>query len=430
MRTGMYKKLIAIILIISSATSLSALEKKDEKLDISGLFRTRGWYTASEIYVPGRFPASDSYRSVDYIDLFFRSRINFAADESITVKSVFDVASSFGMKQFSMGNMGTNLVTRNLYAEFRFSDESQFSAGLMPFSLTGGHILARDATGFTYRKKMMSGRLDIYASWIRAYDAADSAYGKDMEKAEYASDNIYYAGAKFNPTAEISSEIYCVFEYDKYTEINKDDRETTLFWAGTHNRYESGRMMLSAGVIYNQGKIYYPGVPETTIRALLAELGGGYRFEAAEVTAAVEGATGSPVDSNASNSFQAIKASRGFSMIAVDNDGGVAVRGSGISPWHGLMGYSLKAKRTLLEIMILEIRIAQFMTTGKPADNSARFSRFGEELNIKADFPIRETGSFFICSAAFLPGDAYREIYGHDRYTPVIEVMAGTQINF
>jgi hypothetical protein len=172
-----------------------------------------------------------------------------------------------------------------------------------------------------------------------------------------------------------------------------------------------------------------PGTGEKPVSAFLAELEAGYKTESTEFALAAEGATGDPGSPSAAHSFQDIKASRGFTLIAVDNTGGLSARPSGESPWYGLAGISIRARKTFFESFIAEIKAAHFRTAGRSSSAEGN-TPFGDELNLKAEYAGRKALVLSMTAAVFFPGDAYRNIYSPAGTSPIYELMAGAQINF
>ncbi|TFH42960.1 MAG: hypothetical protein E4G96_02295, partial [Chrysiogenales bacterium] len=155
MTTKTGTRLAAMLLLIMACSWPSRLtamtgESFIGMLDFSGFFRVRSWNALSRTFVPEKFESRDTYRYVDYIDLFIRNRFNLAPIQEIEIRTVFDISANFGKDSYSIDGSPSNFITRNVYGLFRPVKGSELSIGLLPFSLPGGHIIARDATGLHY----------------------------------------------------------------------------------------------------------------------------------------------------------------------------------------------------------------------------------------------------------------------------------------
>nr|HPJ39810.1 alginate export family protein [Spirochaetota bacterium] len=411
--------------------------------DLSGFLRVRQWYAGSKSKMPDTFPPDSSYNDVHYQDLFFRGRLYLKVLPNVEIRTVFDISSSFGKDDFAIGNGGTNIITRDVYAVFTLSTDAELSVGLQPFSLPGGYIIARDATGGYLSHYFFNRKVKLYGAYINAFDDADDSFGEGSDDPEQTSDNIFIAGMNFNITSYFSGEAYYVHEHDNYTteEGNEDDdiRKSSLHWGGLHLKLAMGDWFLSAGGIYNGGHIYLRDISNinsdfqrTDISAWLGECEAGYRFSSTQVSIVAEGATGDPNSADANNSFQDIKASHEFSNIIVDNYGGLALRGSGESSWYGMYGAGIRLQSTFFSSVTMNLRILHFRTTKSLEWNGSSSTWLGDEADIRLEYLYQETVSVFMTAGAFLPGDAYRALDSvqHDSDDPIIEAMIGVQINF
>ncbi len=417
-----------------------ALDTTIENLDISGMLRLRFWYTGSQVKVPDRFPAGEGYSSVNYEDILFRNRFDLKVLPNIRIKAVFDISSAFGRDDFALGSGGTNLVTRDVYAIINPSPDSEFTIGLQPFSLQGGYILARDASGIQYTHYLFERSLKLYSGLIRAFDDADARYGDNTRPPKYADDNIYLIGASFNLSSIFYSDVYYTFEHDRYTSIDDDgkfidNRKATLHWVGIHNKLLWGNWIFRAGGIINWGYLLLDsgsGSQRTDILAMLLEFEAGYRFNGIQASIVGEGATGDPNDPEAGKSFQDIKSSHEFSYIVVDNYGGLSIRGSGESSWYGLYGAGTKIQFTLLDTITTEMRLLHFRTTRSPDAGGNSSTWFGDEFDIRGEYMYQEALSLFMTAGIFRPGRAYRSLESvlDQRSGFVIEVMLGAQVTY
>jgi hypothetical protein len=416
----------------------AALDATLENLDISGTLRLRAWQTGSQVKVPGKFPPVDGYSSVNYEDMFFRNRFDLTVLPNLRVRAVFDISSVFGKNDFAMGRGGTNLVTRDVYAVFTPTANSEVSIGLQPFSLQGGYILARDASGIQYNHHLFARSVKLYAGFVKAFDDADSSYGDNTAPPKYADDNVYFAGATLNVSSVFFCDFYYVYEHDRYTDTEDggtDNRKSSLHWAGIHNKLLWRNWIFRAGGIVNRGRLYLDpgtGSERTDVSAWLFEFETGYRFSGAQVSLVAEGASGDPNNPEAGTSFQDIKASHEFSYIVVDNYGGLSLRGSGESSWYGLYGAGCRAQFTLMETVNMEVRLVHFRTTRALAINGNSSTWLGDEADFRAEYVYQEALSIFLAAGVFRPRTAYfaLESVGDDSGGYITEVMLGAQVTY
>lgn len=446
-----YRVSIILFLFISvfmGDISAAQLDPLLEKLTLSGYMRMRTWYTGSSIKIPGYFPGSGDFEQVNYEDLFFRNRIYISVLPELEIRSVFDISSKFGHDDFAMGQGGTNLVTRDVYALFRPGENMEFSLGLMPFSLPGGYILARDATGLRYQHDLLNKRLKLYVSLIRAFDDADTGYNDTTDIPSYADDNIFIFGGDLALLQDLESQVYYVLEVDRYTSSGDEDpdflthyfiddgRQSTLHWLGIHNKYIINDFNLKFGAILNAGyirtKAEYTDEPfiRTDILACLWEFEAAWKWRDLQVSLAAEGATGDPRDAASGGSFQDIKASHGFSLIAVDNTGGLAIRGSGESSWYGLAGQGLKFQYTLFNAVLVKLGAVHVRTLKNISWNGSSSTWYGDECDLEAEYKYREVLSVTASAAAFFPGDAYRGIVQDSSHGVILECMLGASVTY
>ncbi|MCP4137792.1 MAG: hypothetical protein GY754_42920 [bacterium] len=403
-----------------------------KRVDLSGFLRIRTWYAGSKIKVADKFAATDNYKHIYYQDLFFRNRFSLKVLSNLKIKTVFDISAKFGYGDFAIGSAAAaNILTRNVYAAFKPFDEGVLEIGLKPFSLPGGFIIAKDATGLQYSHSLFKKRLRVYGAFINAYDSADSAFSDVSDSPHYADDNVAFAGTKFMITPDITGETYYAFEYDRYFDAD-DHRKVTLHWAGLHGKVVFGDFLFRAGGIINLGHINVRA-DETSpfvrsdITAALFEGQIGYTLGNLQINLVAEGATGDPASSTDGSSFQSVKASHGFSYMVVDNSGGLAFRGSN---WYGLIGNGLKLQYSLLESVQLDLAYFHFNTMKKVVWNTSESVWYGEEVDFKAAYLYKEVLSVFFTAGVFLPRDAYKNTVQHDAGGVILEMMLGAQASY
>jgi len=446
-------KRIVIALVISIASVTSAFGNEIDpilkKLDISGFIRTRGWYIGSSIKLPSAFSDSDGYKQAYYLDLFARGRLNIKVNDLVEIKSVFDISAAYGKDSFAIGSGSTNLITRDIYTIFHFSKDSELSIGLRPFSLNGGFIIARDAAGIKYEHKFLKKKINLYTAMIFAYDNANDSLGANSDPPFYAGDYIFYVGGIFKPMANYTIDTYYAIEVDYYMpavatgDAPTSDRKGVLHWIGFHNKIVLGDLFIKFGGILNFGtlenhiwsdtgsdNIWDIEITTTTnTLAGLWEFSIGYRLENFQISLAAEGATGDPNDTSANSSFQDIKASHGFSLIAVDNSGGIAIRGSGESSWYGLYGQGIKVQFDPTAELSLKLNYFHFRTVSAVSSSTW----FGDEIDILVDMKFKNGLSVFVHGGLFLANDAYKGLtaVNHTVSTGLIgELSAGVKVKF
>ncbi len=429
---------IIVLSIFFFLFPLYALDDTLEKLDISGLLRMRYWYTGSQVMVPGKFPSSDEVSTLDYQDIFFRNRFSLKVLPELEVRAVFDIGAIFGKDDFALGSGKTNLITRDVYAVFRPTEEGELAIGLQPFSFQGGYILARDASGIQYAQHFFNRKVKMYAGFIKAFDDADASYSDEVRAPRYADDTIYFVGSTLSASSLFFADMYYIFEHDRYTAKNSggaytDPRRASLSWAAFHGKFVFQNWIMRAGGICNWGNFALETAPpagRTDVRAFLGEIELGYRENNFQISFVGEGASGDINNPDDAHSFQVIKSSHEFSYIAVDNYGGISLRPSGVSSWYGLCGAGLKMQYTLREAVSLEARLLHFRKSD--FTELASESHFGDEIDFRVEYVYSEVLPIFITAAAFRPGDAYYSLSAVDegRRGIIFEIMLAAQLNY
>lgn len=430
----------SLVFILAGALSAGTIDPLLERLDISGFLRMRAWYFGSSTFMDGNFPGG-TYEQANYEDVFFRNRFHLKVLPNLEVRTVFDISAKFGAEDFAIGNGGTNIITRNVYALFCPMKEAELALGLMPFSLPGGYILARDATGIRYSHNLLRKRLKLSASFVRAFDDADTILSSDTDNPDYADDNIWIAEGKIAFLEGLTTDAYYVGQYDNFTsddddpDTDDDGRHVNLHWIGLSNSYTSGPFTFKLGGILNFGEVKTRSINsdpfvKTDIIAGLWEVSLEYTWRSLKVALVHEGATGDPASADDEHSFQDIKASHGFSFIVADNTGGLAVRGSGESTWYGLCGQGLKLYYILFDAVTTRFGYYHFRTLEKVSTGSGSSSWYGDEVNLSGECRYREALSIFLTAGIFIPQGAYRTVTGHDDKGAIVEVMLGTKISY
>ncbi|GEM_PF-909541 len=431
---------IAAVLVAPAHSFGSTLDTFLERIDLSGFFRIQMWDIAGRTYVPDKLPLQRNYKNINYLDLFFRNRVNLTLVPEIEIRTVFDISAIFGKGISSIESNKGDFIARNAYAVFRPTNDSELSIGLMPFSLPGGYIIARDATGLQYSQHFPRIKTNIYAGYIRAFDDADDTFGRESGTPVYVMDNIFLLGSKFTIGSIISGEGYYVWEDDRYTTnrlslnslnfrydraagmyvidtfdpgtaLTGDGRKGSLHWLGLHLKIISSRWFLRCGGIFNIGHIFVRNqlyqLHRSNIKAGLFEFEAGFDNRDLQCSLIAEGATGDPDRPSSGISFQQIKSSHDFSFIAVDSTGGLALRGGGESQWQGLYGCGLKVRYTVLDSLIMQLKLLHFGTTKVMYWRGRGTTWFGDEVDISAEWRFRNILSMFLTAGGFLPQRAY-----------------------
>jgi hypothetical protein len=462
--------LVLLTVVSSGAAYAETLESLMERIDISGYLRLRSWSVISRTYVPDEFDTRDTYKHVNYIDLFLRTRINLAIVPEIEIRTVFDFSGDFGKASLSMGDAAANLIARDVYAVLRPVKEAELSVGLMPFSLPGGYILARDATGIQYTHNFSAKKVALYFAYIKAFDDADDSFGQGSDVPDFVWDDIILAGTRFSIGSIIKGECYYVYEDDRYTTnrltfkttdftagLEGDGRKGSLHWVGLHGRVATGNWFLRFGGIFNGGVLYWRNqlyaFRKTNILAGLFEFATGFSVNDLKLSAVAEGATGDPNNPSAGRSFQDIKGSHDFSYIVVDSNGGIALRGSGESCWYGLYGCGLNLTYTLFDSFIMDLKLLHFGSMKVLYWRGKKTTWYGDEADLGLEYRFRNILSVFLNAGGFLPQRAYnaqdnmsRSYYGnlnevyyndllhdienHASRSMIFEVMLGMKISY
>ncbi len=430
-----------ILVLLLSCMQLRVFANQNDSalknLSLSGFLRLRHWHTVARTKFPDAYEQTNKYDDIYYEDVFFRNRLEFQIMPELEIKTVFDISAFFGKENFALGNGGTNIITRDIYAVFKPYSNLTVEAGLRPFSFPGGFILARDATGIEFNHRAFKGQLKTNFGIIKAFDDANDSYGAQSDQADYKDDTIYFFGMNSNISQELNTEIYYVYEHDSFIS-DDDNRKAALHWIGMHNKYVSGDLFINLALIYNWGKINLGDATNsmfstTGVSAGLFSFEAGYKFEAVQLSLLGEGATGDANDLNYGGSFQDIKASRGYSLIAVDNMGGISLRGSGESSWYGLYSGGLKFIFTLFDSIEMDVKLLHFRTTKAIAfQDNPESTYLGDELNIKASYKYHEKVTVYLNAASFLPQDAYcaLESINKGSKSAIFEIMAGTKMSY
>jgi hypothetical protein len=296
--------------------------------------------------------------------------------------------------------------------------------GLLPFSLPGGYILARDATGLHYIHHFTEKKVSVYAAYIKAIDDASDSFGAGSDTPDYVWDDICFAGVKFAVGSAFSAEAYYAYQDDRHTSnrltfytedftagLEGDGRKASLHWAGLHTTTYAGVWFLRIGGIFNAGHLRvrdeFYRFRKRKVRAGLLEFETGIDVNTIKVSLIAEGATGDPDNPNAGISFQHIRGAHNFSLIAVDATGGIALRGSNDSCWYGLYGIGAKVAGTMFDSLKVEVKLFHFETTKVMDWRGKGVTWFGDEADLGLEYRLGNFLSLFLNTGLFLPQRAY-----------------------
>ena len=86
------KRFLLILMIVAAPAGLagSPLGSYLDRIDLSGYLRLRVWNIAGRTHVPDKLPSLPTYRTINYIDLNLRNRINLSVIPEIEVRTVFE----------------------------------------------------------------------------------------------------------------------------------------------------------------------------------------------------------------------------------------------------------------------------------------------------------------------------------------------------
>ena len=471
MRIRHHALLIAAAAVLCSGPPLraAAMDAVLEHLDLSGYLQIRMWNVPSRTYVPGKFKSRHTYKNVNYFDLFFRNRFTISILPEIEIRSVFDVSAKFGKNDFSIDGGPANLITRDVYAVFRPFKNSELSIGLEPFSLPGGYIIARDATGIHLSHFFEKSKVSISASYVKAYDDADDSFGQGSDVPDFIWDDIVIFGTKFNISSLIQCEAYYVYEDDRYTTnrltfnttnftagLTGDRKKGSLHWAGLHAMLLSGPWFLRAGGIVNAGVMFVRNeiyaFKKVRVLAGLFEFETGFSAGDLKISAIAEGATGDPDRPYSGRSFQSIKGAHDFSYIVVDSTGGLSLRGSGESCWYGLYGCGVNLSCTFIDAVTLQVKLLHFGTMKTLYWRRKGTTWYGDEADLGVEYRFRNTLNLFLNAGGFLPRRAYsaqmnmsnnrgyfsdiesryvlRDLDNYSSKSMIFEVMLGVKVSY
>ncbi len=421
----------------SASAQEQNLDPNLQNLRLNGFFRTRGWYMDTETKM--RDFTSDGEKTVSYSDLFFRNRLELKVLPGLFINYTFDIFNVFGEEAAALGNNDVTMKTRSVFFVINFGEKSQLSAGLQPFSVSGGYILARDGAGIKYEHKFLNGKLTPYFYWIKAYDNSREENLEGYGKNNYSDDDIYTMGTKINYLPNLNGEFYLIYErdMDKSLAYNPDapgSRKTgNLCWVGSQSQWITGNWNLQWGGIYNWGILSTNDErrnPRRVVSAAQYEASIGYQFRHTLLSFVSEGATGDASDEFGKDSFQQIKASHGFSNIFINDSGGIAFRASGESPWYGLYGFGLKADFILSFALKGELRLETRLLHFQSTHSFNGSHVMGEEWDFRAEYVFYKKLAMYLESGLFFPMRAYHGLSGSPDKSATAEIMLGTTIRY
>ena len=433
MKSPLYsiRYLSIIFILFFSSSSLYALKSKD-RFTLGGFFRTRFWSFYVDTAFPGDTPLQPTQNYLNYIDLFSRMNLSVHVTEKVHVHSVFDVFTVFGDSDSvtggGLGRGSVNLVTRNLYGEFKPKKSINLSFGLQPFSLPGGYILARNGAGVKYEHRIHKKLLNLNIFWIKVIENSLTNFDQDgLGEIERRDDDIYSIGNKMLLRETILGEVYYVFRYDRDID---DGSRGSLHWLGIHSRSHYKAFIFDLSGIYNFGSLSTKS-PEDSffVNAALWATHIGYEFKYWEAGLRHEGATGRNIQNpQGRSSFQTISQSRGLSYIFVDDSGGLSIRRSG-----KLFGAHASAIELILKYFNdfdMSLKYFHHRSLYPPTGSASSSTHLGDELNTYLKYSYTSAIFLEFTTAFFWPNQGYLNWTGADSSNPVIEALLKVQINY
>ncbi len=371
------------------------------------------------------------------MDLFYRGRFIIKPIDLVSVHAIFDIYTVFGVSggrdgfEFvggGLGRPGTNLVTRSLYGELRPTDHMNISFGLLPFSLSGGYILASNGAGVKYEHRIYKNFLNLYLFWIKAVEHSLTDFNEDgLGDSGKFDDDIYVVGNKILINKITLLDIYYIFRDDQ----NAEDREEgKKHWFSIHSNISYKDFFLETSTIYNFGVLQNSSNMTSNLHAGLWSAYIGYNFQYAKIGFRNEGATGTNIfNQEDGSSFQTISHSRGLSYIFVDDSGGISVHPG---------GKLFAAHANSLEIIFryfkdIDINLKYFhhralYSVSRTSETSS--THLGDEFNFYLKYSYVTEVFFEFTAACFWPNQAYQNLVNNQNGEPIVEVLLKFQIDY
>ena len=403
-----------------------------EGLNLTGYLRNRYWNFYSSIPL---VDSSLNRNNISYFDLFLRSRFKYSIPKKIAVQAVFDIYTIYGQTSGgsietiggSLGEPGFNLATRNLFLSVQPFETLQLQLGLLPFSLPGGYILAKDGAGIKVEYIPDIPYLNPYLFWIKAIEnSLTSSEENGLEPHDIRDDDILILGNKMDISSLLQGNIYYVFRND----LNQDDSVSgRLHWFGLNLGSIWRDFQADLSCIYNFGEIKVePGSETISISSVLWGIYLGYEIANFTLGARNEAATGANArDPHTKDAFQTIGVSRGLSKILIDDSGGLAIRRGG--NLFGINSISLELLWKHSADLKMAFKIFYFLLLNKisrPSQSSSGSRNIGGEINFSLSYHIYANLEINHTFAVFYPLKGYFNwVDRAQKNEPVIELLIG-----
>ena len=408
-----------------------------EGLNLTGYLRNRFWGFYSSIPFPD---SSLTKNYISYFDIFLRSRFRYSVFKGITIQVVLDIYTIYGQSSGglvetrggSLGRPGFNIATRNLFVSIRPIDTLQIQLGLLPFSLPGGYILAKDGAGLKVRYAPDIPFVNLYFFWVKAIEnSLTSADESGLEPQELRDDDLYILGNNINIDDWLLSEIYYIFRND----LNQADFDSgRLHWLGLSTDGIWGDFQAELTLAYNFGNVKpRSGSEPITISSALWGLYLGYEIGNFTLGIRDEGATGANAkEPYTKDAFQTIGASRGLSKILADNSGGLAIRRGGTL--YGINSVSLELSWKYSANLQMGFKAFYFLLLNKltmPSQPASASRNLGGEINLSLDYRFYANLELNHTFGIFYPLQGYYNWVGHTpNNEPIIEILIGLRVPF
>ncbi len=417
---------LSSILFLLSTTKLYSI-KFNDYLTLSGFLRTRLWNFYINTSLPEQNKQEASQKYINYIDLFYRMRLDIQPIDKVSIYSVFDVSTVFGASEKSSNEV--KLIVRNLYGEFRPTKYINISFGLLPFTLSGGYVLAKNGAGLKYEHRIYKEFINLYIFWIKAVENSLTDSNQDgLGDAEKRDDDIYIFGNKMFINRITLVDFYYIFRNDQH---EHDGTLGKKHWLATHTKSNYKSWILEMSIIYNFGKV---GAALLNNKAQLnAGLWAsyiGYNFEYWEIGFRHEGATGNNIRAKQDrSSFQTIAHSRGLSYIFADDSGGISIRTAG--KLFGTYSNSLEIILNYFDDIELSLKYFHYRSFQfiEGLSNSAS-NYLGDEINTYLRYNYTASIFFELITSIFFPNDAYQNWLFIQNKEPIFETLLKVQINY
>ena len=428
--------LLSFFVFLFHAENLGSIQLT-KRLNFTGYLRNRYWNFYSSI------PFVDSSLSrnyISYLDLFLRNRFKYSISKKIAIQVVFDIYTIYGQtsggsietRGGSLGKPGFNLTTRNLFLSVQPFEALRFQLGLLPFSLPGGYVLAKDGAGIQIEYTPDISILNPYLFWIKAIEnSITSSQENGLEPHDIRDDDILVFGNRSDISNWLRGNIYYIFRND----LNQDDSVSgRLHWLGLNTNSIWRNFQVELSCIYNFGELKVrSNAKDVSISSFLWGIYLGYEIGNLTLGTRGEGATGANAGyPYTKDAFQTIGVSRGLSKILIDDSGGLAVRGGG--SLYGINSSSLELLWRHSTDLEVGFKVFYFLLLNRISGSSRSSSAsrdLGIEMNFSLDYRIYANLEIGHTFAAFYPLKGYFNWVDHtQKNEPILELLIWLKVPF